>query len=85
MRIAIAIVVAIALASIGIAMLRTLRTAAPSNIPLPEPELPPANVRVTYWCQECGTELLLIRKGSESPPRHCAEPMTKREEVARGP
>ena len=85
MRIAVAIIVAIALASVGLAMLRSLRTAPPGNVPLPEPELPPPNVRVTYWCQECGTELLLVRKGSESAPRHCAEPMTKREEVAHGP
>jgi predicted RNA-binding Zn-ribbon protein involved in translation (DUF1610 family) len=84
LRAIIAIIAAIALGWIGWGMLRSLLRRTPRNVPLPEPEQPPANVRVTYYCEECGTELLLLRKGSESPPRHCGEPMIRREEVARG-
>lgn len=83
MRIAIALVMAITLGSIGVGMLRSLTARTPRNVPLAEPEVIPANVRVTYWCETCGTEVLLLRKGSEAPPKHCAEPMLRREEVAR--
>jgi hypothetical protein len=82
-RVVIAVVVAGLLASIGIGMLLSLVRRTPTNVPLPEAEAPPAGLRVTYWCEECGTELLLVRKGSEAPPRHCGEAMTRREEIAR--
>lgn len=82
-RLIVAIVAAFVLAWIGWGMLRSLTRRTPKNVPLPEPEAPPPNVRVTYWCAECGTEMLLLRKGSESPPRHCGEAMVRREEIAR--
>jgi len=72
-------------AAVGIGMLRSLRSTSPRNVPFPVIEPPPPNVRITFWCETCGTEVLLLRKGSESSPRHCAEPMVRREEVARGP
>lgn len=28
-----------------------------------------------YSCPECGTQLVLLRKGKDRPPRHCGEPM----------
>lgn len=28
-----------------------------------------------YSCSGCGTQLILLRKGNERPPRHCGEPM----------
>ena len=28
-----------------------------------------------YACKECGTQLVLLRRGSDKPPRHCGEPM----------
>jgi hypothetical protein len=83
-RVAVAIIIAVALVSIGLGMLLSLVRRTPRNVPLPEAEAPPANLRITFWCEECGTEVLLIRKGSEAPPRHCGEPMTRREEIARG-
>jgi len=43
----------------------------------------PAGLRVIYWCENCGLEVLTIRQGSEAAPRHCGEPMTRREEVLR--
>ena len=84
LRAIIAIVAAIAIAWIGWGMFRSLLRRTPRNVPLPEPEATPADVRITYWCEECGTELLLIRKGSEAAPRHCGEAMAKREEVEAG-
>jgi len=83
LRAIIAVAAAIAIAWIGWGMFRSLLRRTPRNVPLPEPEQPPSNVRVTYYCEGCGTELLLVRKGSESPPRHCGEAMVRREEVAR--
>lgn len=44
----------------------------------------PEGVRVLFWCENCGTEVLLLRAGSEAPPRHCGEPMIRREEILRG-
>lgn len=28
-----------------------------------------------YACKACGTQLVLLRRGSDRPPRHCGEPM----------
>jgi hypothetical protein len=28
-----------------------------------------------YSCQECGTQLVLLRRGSDKAPRHCGEAM----------
>ena len=82
-RVAVAVVIAVALVSIGLGMLLSLVRRTPRNVPLPLAEPPPANVRITFWCEECGTEVLLLRKGSDAPPRHCGESMIQREEVAR--
>lgn len=43
----------------------------------------PPGLRILYWCETCGLEVLVLRRGSENPPRHCGEPMTKREELLR--
>ncbi|HWL37001.1 MAG TPA: hypothetical protein VNQ77_12495 [Frankiaceae bacterium] len=29
-----------------------------------------------YSCKECGTQLVLLRRGSDKAPRHCGEAMT---------
>ena len=83
MRLAIAIVVALAMSSVGIGMMRSLgaRRSRVQDAPAPAP--PPANVRITFWCENCGTELIVARTGSETAPRHCGEPMRRREEVGR--
>jgi hypothetical protein len=83
LRAVIAVVAALAIAWVGWGMFRSLLRRTPRNVPLPEPEATPADVRITYRCEECGTELLLLRKGSESPPRHCGEAMLRREEIER--
>ena len=41
----------------------------------------PEGLRILYWCETCGLEVLVIRRGTENPPRHCGEPMVKREEI----
>lgn len=40
-----------------------------------------ADERVLYWCEECGTELLLVVRGSGTAPRHCAARMHERAEL----
>lgn len=40
-----------------------------------------ADERVLYWCEECGTELLLVVRGSGAQPRHCAMKMHERAEL----
>lgn len=40
--------------------------------------------RVLYWCEECGTELALLVRGSGKPPRHCMAPMHERAELLGG-
>lgn len=84
MRIAVAVLMGLAIASLGLMLLRGLRVPAPTK-ELPEATTMPRDVRVTFWCENCHTELLLLRKGSENAPRHCGEKMIAREEVARGP
>jgi hypothetical protein len=84
LRAIVAIVAAVVIAWVGWGMFRSLVRRTPRNVPLPEPEPAPPDVRITFWCQECGTELLLIRQGSEAPPRHCGEAMARREEVEAG-
>lgn len=67
-------------ASIGIGMLRSFQS-RPGGKLLDEPEILEVDARIVYWCEECGTELLLLIKGSENPPRHCGERMAAREEI----
>ena len=49
------------------------------------PEDGPAPVgpdeRTLYWCEECGTEVLLLVRGSGTPLRHCGTRMHERTEI----
>ena len=47
----------------------------------PEPVPITANERTLYWCEECGTEYLLVVRGSGKPPRHCGTSMHERTEI----
>lgn len=40
--------------------------------------------RTTFRCEGCGAEVLLLVRGTPTPPRHCGERMVERREVARG-
>jgi hypothetical protein len=44
--------------------------------------LDPSVERTTYWCGGCGAELLLLVRGTPSPPRHCGERMHERVEIS---
>jgi hypothetical protein len=37
--------------------------------------------RTLYWCEECGTEVLLLVRGSRRPPSHCGQRMHERTEM----
>ena len=47
------------------------------------PTGPPVDVEeegtlLVFACETCGEQLVLLRKGTDAPPRHCAEPMVLR-------
>ena len=47
------------------------------------PTGPPQDVDETggllvFACETCGEQLILLRKGTDAPPRHCADPMVLR-------
>lgn len=80
MRVLVAVLMGLGILVVLLGSLRSLSAHSPANAPYSEPSDPPEGVRITYWCEECGTEMLLVRKGSESAPRHCGEAMIRREE-----
>lgn len=68
---------------VGVATFNSLDAGA-DHIPDADPvPVDPAVERVTYWCDGCGAELLLITRGTPVPPRHCGEKMHERRLVAR--
>lgn len=67
--------------SVGTASLGSLKRGA-SHIPDGPPEpVDQSEERVTYTCSGCGAEVLLLVRGSATPPRHCGERMHERREV----
>ena len=46
-----------------------------------EPEPVAVDERVLYWCEECGTEVVLVVRGSGIAPRHCGTKMHERSEI----
>ena len=47
------------------------------------PTGPPEDVQerdglLVFACETCGEQLILLRKGTDVPPRHCADPMVLR-------
>ena len=90
MRVFVAIVFGVLILFVGLGVLRGFavprRGAGVPGSPaqLEVAKVPPEGVRILFWCENCGTEVLLLRAGSEAPPRHCGEPMTRREEILRG-
>ena len=63
---------------VGTASLRSM--AARPNQPAAAEPVVGADERTLYWCEQCGTELLLVIRGSGLPPRHCGERMHARVE-----
>lgn len=72
LRLAVALVLSIAVASFGIGYFRQL-----SHPPPPEPE--PTDVhpglRLAYLCEMCGLELAVVRVAKDRAPRHCGDEM----------
>lgn len=67
----------------GLGSLRSLQAGA-SHVPDGDPApVDPAIERTTYWCAGCGAEVLLLVRGTASPPRHCGERMNERVEILR--
>lgn len=64
------------------ATLRSLVNQAPAGEGSAEPQPVAEGERSVYWCQECGTELLLLVRGSDSSPRHCGMKMQEHSGVS---
>lgn len=46
-----------------------------------DPEPVARDQRSRYWCQECGTEMVMVVRGSDRPPRHCGLRMQERSDA----
>lgn len=80
MRFGLAILFGLIIFAIGFVTVRGF--AGPrGGVERPPPEPLPAGVRILFWCENCGAELLVVRRGSDAIPRHCGEPMHRREEI----
>lgn len=74
---------AVAILWFGLGSLFSLQRGA-AHVPDGAPStVDPTQERVTYWCAGCGAEVLLLVRGTASPPRHCGEPMRERAEILR--
>ena len=40
-----------------------------------------AGERTLFWCEECGTEVLLLVRGTSRAPSHCGQRMNERTEI----
>lgn len=73
----------IAILWFGLGSLLSLQQPA-SHVPDGDPSpVDPAVERTMYWCAGCGAEVLLLVRGTASPPRHCGERMRERVEIVR--
>jgi len=39
------------------------------------------NERTLFWCEECGTEVMLLVRGTPRGPSHCGQRMHERTEI----
>ncbi len=66
----------------AVAMLRSMvHGGQASGVPAEAPAPVEADERVLYWCEECGTEALLVVRGTGKPLRHCGMVMHERTEI----
>ena len=72
---------ALALLRWSVASLRVLVVDAGSD----EGEAAPAPLdgpeRTLFWCEECGTEVMLVVRGTSRAPSHCGQRMHERTEL----
>ena len=45
------------------------------------PESVGSDERTLFWCEECGTEVLLLVRGTSRAPSHCGQRMHERTEI----
>jgi hypothetical protein len=80
MRVGLAVLFGLIIFGLGFATVRGF--AGPrGGVAKPEPAPLAAGVRLLFWCENCGAEFLVMRRGADTIPRHCGEPMHRREEV----
>lgn len=72
-RAAVGVLLATIVIQWGFASMRPLQTGEKSYEPVDVVEEDGVPV---YACKACGTQLVLLRRGSDKPPRHCGEAMT---------
>ena len=46
-----------------------------------EPQAVGSDERTLFWCEECGTEVLLLIRGTTRAPSHCGQRMHERTEI----
>lgn len=46
-----------------------------------DPEPVTGDQRTLFWCEECGTEVLLLVRGTDRAPSHCGQRMHERTEL----
>jgi hypothetical protein len=75
-------ILAVVLLRWSIASLRVLVTDA-KHLEAQESDPTPvgSNERTLFWCEECGTEVLLLVRGTSRAPSHCGQRMHERTEI----
>ena len=74
---------------LGVLILATGRAVFRGYSTTKGPTGPPVDVEeegslLVFACETCGEQLVLLRKGTDAPPRHCAEKMVLRRIPAPG-
>ena len=75
MRILVAVLIAVAIAWIGFALLRAVGGSREQGSVRPEDSEDVTELSVFLVCRECGTEFQVTRLGEVQVPRHCGERM----------
>jgi hypothetical protein len=81
-RIVVAVLMALAIAWVGLKLLRAVGGPSVRRSVRPEDSEDVADLSVFLVCRECGTEFQVTRLGEVQVPRHCGERM---EVVRRAP
>lgn len=72
---------AVALLRWSVASLRVLVVDAESDDGDPGPGPLDGPGRTLFWCEECGTEVMLVVRGTARAPSHCGQRMHERTEL----
>lgn len=83
MNVVVAVILGLVILLVGFATLRGLAGPRGGAPPAEEDAAVPEGMRILWWCENCGAEVLVLRRGADTPLRHCGEAMVRREEIAR--